>query len=91
MDRACADVLETVLLLGGGTALLSAIGTAIAKASLAAGVAAAGGWIGLAIIAAMVYWGLMISFNKTANGVCIIHYLPWTQWFMPIPGYAQGT
>lgn len=89
MDRACADALEAILLGTAGAAVLGAIGKAIAAASLAAG-AAALGWVGAALVASAIYWGLMIRYNKTSNGVCIVHYLPWTSWFIPIPGYAQG-
>jgi hypothetical protein len=98
MNRACADLVEQVLTLGGGAKLGAAVLAGIKagaqagiQAGLGAAIGSAGGWAGLVIAAIAWYWATWISHKKGPNGVCIIHFAPW-HWkhlLTGIPGYAE--
>lgn len=93
LDRACADKLENALWADAGAAI-SAILTSIVSgaAGVPAVLAAVGGWAGLGLLHFSLHWAILINANKTANGVCLIHFFPWiSPAFLGIlNGYAVG-
>jgi hypothetical protein len=88
LSRECADTLETALWGDAGGAILQILAAQTAPAALAA----AGGWWGLALLHFSLHWAILISTNKTANGVCLIHFFPWISPVFGgiLNGYAVG-
>ncbi|MCB9000339.1 MAG: hypothetical protein H6540_09810 [Bacteroidales bacterium] len=96
LDRACADKVENALwsLLGvAGGDIATVITTLISKGLLTlANMLSWGTWVGLAIVHFALYWAILIETNKTANGVCIIHFWPLNSILSGglVNGWAQG-
>lgn len=92
LDKECADILQTALLGTASPQLIKIFFAAISAKSVSAVLKAAGGWVGLALLHFSLHWGLMIALNKTANGVCLIHFFPWLSAAFGgiINGYGEG-
>jgi hypothetical protein len=89
MDRRCADVLEGILFGSTAGSLAAGVTSLIAGQTVRAIVSSWGGWFAAAIIVSAAYWGLMIKFNKTPRGVCLV--IPLPVWFgITGPGWARG-
>lgn len=80
LDRACADKLQDALLANAGSILsdffISAVKIGI-SAALEGMISSVGGWATLAMFHFCAHWATLIWLNKTANGVCLIHFWPW--------------
>lgn len=80
LDRPCADKVENALwsLLGVAKGdIATVVSSLLAKNLLTlANLLSWGTWVGLAMVHFALYWAILIETNKTANGVCIIHFWP---------------
>jgi hypothetical protein len=87
MDLACADKVQAALYGPDPTSFWTLLAQLLLKVVILA--VTASGYVSTAITTGETYWGLMISGNKTARGVCLFIPGPWTFGLIG-PGWATG-